>query len=93
MHQNVVVIELLLLLLLQVRSKIMYNNSNPEWNQELRLGLQVRPVVRRGGGGADFSYPGRHANFVLSSMLHFGVCVARSRSIMSSAVFLFVKEN
>ena len=92
MHQIVVVIELLLLLL-QVRSKIMYNNSNPEWNQELRLGLQVRSGVMWGGGGADFSYPVRHTSFVLSITLHFGVCVTRSRSILSSAFFLLVKEN
>ena len=91
MHQIVVVIELLLLLL-QVRSKIMYNNSNPEWNQELRLGLQVRYGVRW-GRGADFSYPVRHVSFVLFITLHFGVCVTRSRSILSSALFLLVKEN
>ena len=25
----------------EVKSRIMYNNDHPEWNQELRLGLRV----------------------------------------------------
>jgi len=28
-------------MLLQARTKVMYNNANPEWNEELRVGLTV----------------------------------------------------
>jgi len=59
--------------LLQVRSKVMYNNSNPEWNQELRLGLQVRYGVRW-GRGADFSYPVRHTSCVVNHAPFWSLC-------------------
>ena len=26
----------------KVQSKILYNNANPEWNQELKIGLKVK---------------------------------------------------
>ena len=29
----------------EVKSKIMYNNDHPEWNQELNIGLKVRGSI------------------------------------------------
>ena len=47
----------LMVFYLQVRSKIMYNNDHPEFNQELRLGLRVSEILKLGENwGTYFRY-------------------------------------